>query len=67
MAQWVKNLTAVARVATEVQVRSPAWYSELKGCGVGRQLQVQFIGCSYGLDSIPGMGTSICLGCSHKI
>ena len=25
MAQWVKNLTAVARVAVEAQVQSPTW------------------------------------------
>ena len=30
MAQWVKNLTAVARVAVELWVRSPAWCSQLK-------------------------------------
>ena len=30
MVQWVKNLTAVARVAAEVQVPSPAWCSGLK-------------------------------------
>ena len=27
MAQWVKNLTAVARVAAEVRVQSLAWCS----------------------------------------
>ena len=30
VAQWVKNLTAVARVTVKVWVRSPAWYSGLK-------------------------------------
>ena len=31
LAQWVKNLTAVALVAVEAQVRSPAQCSGLKG------------------------------------
>lgn len=30
MAQWVKNLTAGAQVAVEVQVLSPAQYGGLK-------------------------------------
>ena len=30
MAQWIKNLIAVAWVAMEVQVPSPAWHSGLK-------------------------------------
>ena len=30
VAQWVKNLTAVARVDVEEQVQSPAWGSGLK-------------------------------------
>ena len=30
MAHWVKNFTAVAQVATEVQVQSLAWCSGLK-------------------------------------
>ena len=30
VAQWVKNLTAVARETVKVWVRSPAWYSGLK-------------------------------------
>ena len=30
MAQWVKNLTAVAWVTVEAQVRSLAWHSGLK-------------------------------------
>ena len=30
VAQWVKNLSAVARVSVEVQVPSPAQYSGLK-------------------------------------
>ena len=34
MAQEVKNLTAVAQVAEEAQVRSLGWHSGLKGSGV---------------------------------
>ena len=30
MAQWVKNLTAAAQVAVELQVQSPAQHSGLK-------------------------------------
>ena len=30
MAQWVKTLTAVARVAVEMWVQSPTWCSALK-------------------------------------
>ena len=46
MAQWVKNLTAVAHVTAEVQVRSPAQHSGLRirhchSCGVGQQLRLQ--------------------------
>jgi len=61
--QWVKNLTAAARVASEVHLQSLAWHSELKDqqgllhCGVGP---------SFGLDSIPGPGMSICHRCAHK-
>ena len=33
MAQWIKNLTAVAQVTAKVLVRSPAWHS-VKGSGV---------------------------------
>ena len=28
--QWVKNLTAVAQVAADVQIQSLVWYSELR-------------------------------------
>ena len=31
VAQWVKNLTAVAWVAVELGVRSPAWPEWIKG------------------------------------
>ena len=30
MVQWVKNLTAVAQISTEVQVQSPAQHSGVK-------------------------------------
>ena len=30
VAQWIKNLTAVAQVTAEAQVQSPAWHSEFK-------------------------------------
>ena len=49
MVQWVKNLTAVAEVALNVWVQSPA--QPAKGSGVA---------AAEGLDSIPGPGTSIC-------
>ena len=58
--QWVKNLTAVARVAAEVQVGSPAWCGRFKrvphwhSCRVSR---------SCGSHSIPGPSTSICICC----
>ena len=45
---------AVAWVTAEDQVQSPALCSGLKDH-------------SYGLDSIPGLGTSICHGYSHKV
>lgn len=34
VAQWVKNMTAVAQVAAGVWVCAPARHSGLKGCGV---------------------------------
>ena len=37
---WVKDLTAVAWVAVEAQVRSPAWYSGLKDPGLPSEAQV---------------------------
>ena len=30
MAQWVRNPAAAAQVASEAQIRSPAWCKELK-------------------------------------
>ena len=42
MMQQVKNLTAVTRVAEEVQVPSPAWSTVLKGSGIATALaQIQ--------------------------
>ena len=41
MAQWVKNLTAAARVPVEAQVRSLAWCSGLKDVALP-QLQFGF-------------------------
>ena len=38
--QWVKNPTATAGVATELQVPSPAWFSGLK-IPAWRQLGLQ--------------------------
>ena len=34
MAQWVKNLTAVAWVTAEVWIQSPAWPQWVKGFGI---------------------------------
>ena len=53
MAQWVKNPTAAAQVAVEVQVQSLAQHSELKDLALP-----QFCG-SCDSDSFPGPGTSI--------
>ena len=60
MVQCVKNPTAAAQVVAAALVGSPAQHSGLGCC------------CSCGVDgscgsvSIPGPGTSICHGCSHK-
>ena len=56
MAQWVKNLTAMAEVTVKVQVRFPTQRRGLKDPALPR--------C--GLDSILGPGTSMCHGCGHK-
>ena len=56
MARWVKNLIAVAWVTLEVQFQFPAW-----SCGLKDLCH------SSGLDSIPGLGTCICLECGYKI
>ena len=42
MVQWVKNPTAVARVAVEIWVRSPAWYSGLKDLVLPQWLKLGF-------------------------
>ena len=61
--QQVKNLTTVTPVATKAQVQSPAWCSGLKDSVL---LQLGIV-CSCGWDSVPGLGTSICHKCGHKI
>ena len=53
MAQWLKNLTAVAPVAMEARVLSQALHSGLKDPGL---LQLW----------LPGLGTSICHGYGRK-
>ena len=62
MVQWVKNPTAMARVAAEAQVRSSARFIWLK------DLLLLLLWCKMQLwlHSIPGLGTSICLRCGHK-
>ena len=61
VAQWVENPTAVAWVATEVQVQSPAHCSGLKDLAL-TQLWHRW---HCGSDAIPGQGTSICYGFGH--
>ena len=63
MVQWVKNPTAAAEVNEEVQGQYLSWPSGLKDLTLP---QLQLV-CSGSSDSISGMGTSICCGCSHKI
>ena len=53
MAEWVKNLTALA----EVHIPSSACCSGLKDPKLDH---------SCGLDSIPGPGTFMCPGYGHK-
>ena len=55
-AQQVESLTAVAQAAAEVQGPLPAWHSRSR----------IWCCCSYGLDLIPGPGTSVCCGCGQK-
>ena len=59
MAQWVKNPT---RVHDDMGLTPGLawWVKDLA-------LPLLQLGCSYGLDSVPGLETSICRGCSHKI
>ena len=61
MAQWVKDLTAVAQIAAEAWVQSLAWCSGCwccHSCGVGHS-------CSS--VSTSGLGISICCGFGQKI
>lgn len=48
MAQWVKNLTVVSPITAEVQVRSSAWYSELKESSVAIQSLARELPCAAG-------------------
>ena len=58
MAQWVKNLTAVAWVAAEV-----LFQSLVQSSGLRIQCCCSYsIVCNCGLDLIPGLRTSICCG-----
>ena len=56
--QQMKDVTAVDWVAVEVWIQSLVQHSELKGSGIGR---------SSGSHLVPGLGTSICHVCGHKI
>ena len=61
MVQWVKNLTAVAQVALEAQVQSPAQHGELKDLALPQlwhrlQLRLRFN---------PWSRTSKCHGYGH--
>ena len=58
VAQWVKNLTAVAQVAMKVWVRSLAGHSGLK------DLALPKLQC--GWDSVPGLRTSLYHWCCQK-
>ena len=62
MVNWFKNLIAVALVPAEVRVRSPARCSGLKDLAWPHK---QYMSQLH-LDSIPGLGTSICHRCGHK-
>ena len=61
MGQWIKNLTAAAQVPAEARVQSPAWHSGLKDSAL---LQLWYRWQLW-LDSVPGLGTSICCGCGY--
>ena len=57
MVQWVKNLTAAARVPAEGSIPSGAQRVKgSRGC----------CSCSCGLDSVPGLGISTCHRDEHK-
>ena len=48
MVQWVKNPTAAAQVAADVQVRSPAWDGGVQGSGVAAAAaQIQSLGWEF--------------------
>ena len=60
--QWVKDPTAVAQVAEEVEVGSLVWHSGLKDLVMlllQHKFQLQL--------GLPGLGPSIRHGCGHKI
>ena len=61
MMQWVKNPTAATKVDAFKWVQFMAWLRGLKDPTL-----VHLIVHSCGSDSVPGLGTSICHGCSHK-
>ena len=59
MAQWIKDLTTATQIAAEAWVSFPAQQSGLKI----RHCHTCCISPSCSLNSIPGLGTSICRGC----
>ena len=63
MVQWVMNLTAAAQVTAEMWVPSRDGHSGFKDlhCCSGA------VGCSCGLDSIPGPRPSMCCMFDYKI
>ena len=64
MVQWIKNLTVAALVAMDAWIQPPAQHNELKD-----PLPPQLWHRSAMVAQIQrlGPGTSICLGCGHKI
>ena len=63
VAQWVKNLTAVAQVAVGGvgSIPGPVQWVKKSGDAI-----IAVWVTAMGLDSIPCPGTSICQGCGHK-
>ena len=60
-AQWVRNQTIAAWVTTEAQVLS--WTNAVGSKGPAlSQVQHRLL---YSWDSVPGLGTSKCVGCGH--
>ena len=56
-AQWVKNLTAVAQVASEVQVRTAAWNSRLRngrGAKVTAEARIRIQPLAWELPDVTG-------------